>query len=628
MSLANLTGSLTSYSPLLAHYEFEGDYSDSSGNGRDGTPVGNISFDTDPIMGQVLSLPGGDNQFVDCGSVGITGRMPRTIACWAKADHTSIPDWTLVFGFTGMKDGSGGNGSHFNIGSIGGPGGIGAHCWGWEETILSDQEALDWHHYAMTYDGTTIRYYADGVYKDTDVGKSNVRDLVHADRVHIGSRITQASSFPGKVEDARIYDYDLSEAEVASLAGVVPATVITDNWSDWGFVDLILDAGTMKVESAGLPGLPYFLGEVSRVIPFADLTAGGGRALSIWFRGNAANVAEFMYAALSDAAGNNAVVLYDGDPADLSNAEWKEWNIDLKEFAGVDIANANELAIGLAGLDGSAEDVMNFDDIRVYMCRCMPDVLKPYADLNRDCKVDLDDVQIMADTWGRTQDTWLSQDVGNPIPGSDSYDAATGTFTITANGHDIWDNADDFRYVYKQIEGDCEIVARVTSIGGPSTNVWRKAGVMIRQSLAAGSTHRFMPMTAGGGNGASFQGRPVANAGSNNVDSGEVVAPPYWVKLERVGNDFTGSISPDSITWTQVGGAETIEMTDPVYIGLAVTSHESGLLTTCELDNVTITGNLLPAELLADLNDDGTVGWQDLFVLLDEWHCGLNGNQP
>jgi len=55
---------------------------------------------------------------------------------------------------------------------------------------------------------------------DTDVAKSNVRDLsISADRVHVGSRITQASSFPGNVDDARIYHHVLSDGEIAWLAG-------------------------------------------------------------------------------------------------------------------------------------------------------------------------------------------------------------------------------------------------------------------------------------------------------------------------------------------------------------------------------------------------------------------------
>jgi hypothetical protein len=202
---------------LLAYYEFEGNYDDSSGNGHHGTPVGTLGFETDPVRGEVLSLPGGSNQFVEVGAVGISGTMLRTIACWAKADHTSIPDWTLIFGFTGMADGSGGTGSHFNIGSLGGPGGIGAHSWGWEETIFPDEETLEWRHYAMTYDGTTIRYYGDGVLMDTDPAKSNVQVLVHADRVHVGSRITQDSSFPGKVDDACIYSVVLNEEEIGMV---------------------------------------------------------------------------------------------------------------------------------------------------------------------------------------------------------------------------------------------------------------------------------------------------------------------------------------------------------------------------------------------------------------------------
>ncbi|NQV35677.1 MAG: LamG domain-containing protein, partial [Phycisphaeraceae bacterium] len=209
---------------LVALYTFEGNFNDSSGNGHNGTVVGadGTAVVSDPDRGQVLSLPGGDDQYVEIGAVGISGNMPRTIGCWAKAANTSILDWTLIFGFTGktVEDGSGGNGSHFNIGSLGGPGGIGAHCWGWEETMVSDQEGLNWHHYAMTYDGTTIAYFLDGIQMDSDAGKSNVQDLsTSGDRVHIGSRVTQTSSFPGNVDDAVIYDRALSAEEILWIAG-------------------------------------------------------------------------------------------------------------------------------------------------------------------------------------------------------------------------------------------------------------------------------------------------------------------------------------------------------------------------------------------------------------------------
>ena len=191
-----------------------------------------------------------------------------------------------------------------------------------------------------------------------------------------------------------------------------------------------------------------------------------------------------------------------------------------------------------------------------------------------------------------------------------TYDEATKTYSLTGAGADIWGNADQFHYAYKTLDGDGTMIARVVSVG-TGTSEWAKGGVMIRQSLAAGSTHAFMPITGpsatvqSGGNGASFQRRLVANLASTNNDSGTRVAAPYWVKIERKGDDFTGSISPDGVTWTQLGTAQTIAMGNPVYIGLAVTSHVAGALRTFTFDNVATTGNVTPDGLFSSWDDIG-----------------------
>ncbi|UCD50838.1 MAG: LamG domain-containing protein, partial [Phycisphaerales bacterium] len=44
---------------LVAQYSFDGNANDGSGNGHNGTPVGDITFVSDPVRGQVVSLPGG-----------------------------------------------------------------------------------------------------------------------------------------------------------------------------------------------------------------------------------------------------------------------------------------------------------------------------------------------------------------------------------------------------------------------------------------------------------------------------------------------------------------------------------------------------------------------------------------
>ncbi len=166
-----------------------------------------------------------------------------------------------------------------------------------------------------------------------------------------------------------------------------------------------------------------------------------------------------------------------------------------------------------------------------------------------------------------------------------------GKMTVTGDGADIWGNSDEFTFAYKNLTGNGSIVARVVS-NGTGSNTWAKGGVMIRDSLNGGSTFVDMVITATGGNGASFQWRPVANQGCSNSDSGAVVAPPYWVKIERVGDNISGYYSADGNLWTQLGVSQMIPMSAPAYIGICVTSHASGEDRTYEFDNIKTTGGV------------------------------------
>jgi concanavalin A-like lectin/glucanase superfamily protein/Ig-like domain-containing protein len=177
--------------------------------------------------------------------------------------------------------------------------------------------------------------------------------------------------------------------------------------------------------------------------------------------------------------------------------------------------------------------------------------------------------------------------VGSADPGGTVV--TEGVYEVTGNGNDIWGTADAFQYHYTELIGDGSMVARVTSIGEGS-NAWAKGGVMIRQSLDAGSMHAITALTGSEGGGAAFQ-RRIDTDGASTSNHGLADGPyaaPYWVKTERVGNDFTGYISADGETWVQAGDTMTIEMADPVLIGLAVTSHAAGELRTFTFDNVAV----------------------------------------
>jgi hypothetical protein len=176
---------------------------------------------------------------------------------------------------------------------------------------------------------------------------------------------------------------------------------------------------------------------------------------------------------------------------------------------------------------------------------------------------------------------WLTQDVGAVgVVGSATY--SSGTYTVVGSGTDINSTADQFRYVYQTGGANCTITARVASMTNP--NSASKAGVMIRETLATGSTE--MSMTVTPANGVTWQYRATTGGTSGGSRSAGLVAP-YWVRVVRSGNTFTGYLSPDGVTWTQQG-TTTITMGSSVYIGLAVTSRNNATTCTATFDNVTV----------------------------------------
>ncbi|MFC1794801.1 LamG domain-containing protein, partial [Planctomycetota bacterium] len=172
-----------------------------------------------------------------------------------------------------------------------------------------------------------------------------------------------------------------------------------------------------------------------------------------------------------------------------------------------------------------------------------------------------------------------------------------GTYTMTGAGADIWDNGpgageyhDEFHFAYKMLTGAGSIVAKVESV--QNTNVWAKAGVMIRESLEGGSKHAFSCVTPGSG--VSFQSRPDTGAASANFNQG-VFTAPYWVKLERdIAGNFSAYHSANGSSWQLIeeGAARNIPMTSNVYIGLALTSHEAAITCEAVFSNVTTTGSV------------------------------------
>jgi regulation of enolase protein 1 (concanavalin A-like superfamily) len=177
--------------------------------------------------------------------------------------------------------------------------------------------------------------------------------------------------------------------------------------------------------------------------------------------------------------------------------------------------------------------------------------------------------------------SWQTQDIGAVGVGGNAS-LASGTYSVRGAGADIWGTADALRYAYTTLSGDGQVTARVAT--EQNVNVWTKAGVMIRDSVAAGSRQALMLVSPGRGN--AFQ-RRIATSGVSTHTAGAPVTPPYWVRLSRVGNTVTASQSANGTTWTVVG-TDTIAFAQTVLVGLAVSSHSTTAAATATFDNVVI----------------------------------------
>jgi len=80
--------------------------------------------------------------------------------------------------------------------------------------------------------------------------------------------------------------------------------------------------------------------------------------------------------------------------------------------------------------------------------------------------------------------------------------------------------------------------------------------------------------------------RSVAS-GATSYLGGSTQAPPSWLRLVRAGNTVTAAVSADGSTWRTVGSV-TVSMNTTVYVGLAVTSHDTTRLNTATFDSVTV----------------------------------------
>ena len=184
--------------------------------------------------------------------------------------------------------------------------------------------------------------------------------------------------------------------------------------------------------------------------------------------------------------------------------------------------------------------------------------------------------------------TWSTQDIGD-VGVSGSVTQSPGYLLVKGSGADIWNTADEFRYVYKILGGNGSITAKIES--QQNTGAWAKAGLMIRDSL--GATSRQVIAYVSPTNGTALQQRAITAGTTASTANTTGLKAPYWLRLTRSGNTFTATQSANGTTWAALG-TTTVSMGTDVYVGLVVCSVNDGTLGAAVFSNVAVTGSTTP----------------------------------
>ena len=196
---------------LVAHYLFDGNAEDSSGNGHHGTVLGTANW-VDGVFDGALDLS--QTTGVDCGDFDPTGGTGKfTLAVWCY--YAGGPIQHLVSKSAGWAADT----MMFQIEIKGGQNYLNLAYQGAPQAGFDWVTPNEWVHLAMTFDGEQATGYLNGIDsigpKATGIG-SYVAAPVILGATQTGGRVLQ-----GLMDDVRIYSYPLTPAEVIGTIGGV-----------------------------------------------------------------------------------------------------------------------------------------------------------------------------------------------------------------------------------------------------------------------------------------------------------------------------------------------------------------------------------------------------------------------
>jgi len=196
---------------LVAFYSFENNTQDSSGNGLNGTVMGNPVF-VEGVAGMALSFDG-VNDYVDFGTDAIFDITEQiTLSAWVNTNDSGDNQHNPYVGkgdhAYAIKHSSG-NQIEFFI-----------YDGGWFTANFSVSSSFngEWHHVAGTYDGSELKTYVDGALRATTAHAGSIEVQTH--NLTIGTNSEEEGRFyDGAIDEVKIYNRALSQPEIRFLVG-------------------------------------------------------------------------------------------------------------------------------------------------------------------------------------------------------------------------------------------------------------------------------------------------------------------------------------------------------------------------------------------------------------------------
>ncbi len=196
---------------LVAYYPFNGDASDESGNGNDGTVYGaTLVPNRFGNPNRAYSFNGVGN-YINCGNNPSLNLSTFSISYWVNSDHVpgtgSVSDIICKGGnYSSSWDNitNPNPGVSFSDGTT-----------GYAAIPTSAFSANKWYHIVGTYNKDTLTIYVNGISNSTVFTSQNPQ--TNTVPLCIGAGSTSSDFFRGSIDDLRIYNRALAPSEITKL---------------------------------------------------------------------------------------------------------------------------------------------------------------------------------------------------------------------------------------------------------------------------------------------------------------------------------------------------------------------------------------------------------------------------